>query len=205
MPLRVRVGRLRLLVPELPVDDDRVTLLPQLLPPFPDSGYERAGSVVALAVLLRIGFLTCLLERLLDFQGGAEGGDHDDVVGPDLLLRNAALPIGIEQEADAAFLQVVVDKGIVDNLADEVDPAAGMFLESGESHMDGALDAVTEAEMPGNQEFQVPDREACGAQRPFADFLAEVLDALNDRPLVTIGHSVEPGKFHIEAGVPNCR
>ena len=202
MLLRVRVGRLRLLVPELPVNDDRVALLSQFLPPVPDSGNERAGGVVALAVLLRIGVETCLLQRLLDLQGGAESGDQDDVVGADLLLRDASLPIGVEQEVDAPFLQVVVYEGIVDDLADEADRAAGIFLERGEGHVNCPLDAETEAEMPGNQEFQVAYGEAGGAHRPLADFLAEVLDALNDRPLVMIGHPVEPGEFHTEGGFP---
>jgi hypothetical protein len=54
-------------------------------------------------------------------------------------------------------LQVGVDLGVVDHLAEEEDGAAGVFFDGAKGDFDGVLDSIAEPEMPGEVNLQVAE------------------------------------------------
>ena len=88
-----------------------------------------------------------LLDEFHEASFGAEGGDDDDVfrgqrgdLGEVLFDGNAD---------DAFFIELAIDLGVVDNFAEQEDAIVGEDAAGGVGEVDGAFDAVAEAEVTG--------------------------------------------------------
>jgi hypothetical protein len=127
------------------VDDRREAVLrvpPDVLPDVQHGSARRVDERAAPLVELR---------ELGD--GHAKGGQDDDVVRPE---RRAILA-RIGQEPDAPRAQLIVDVGIVDDLAGEKDALVRKLLAGLVRVVDRAIDAVAEAEFGREM-----DRQAAG-------------------------------------------
>ena len=155
----LRDGGLGFLVPGLAVDDGGGALVAVLADAFPDAAYVAAGGVDLVAA--------DFVEAVEHFHFRAEGGDDDDVLpGQAVEIVDAARFLEL---LDAHVAQLVVDLGVVDDFAQEVNVVAGVDLGGGVGHVDGALDAVTKAECLG--QF---DRQAVGREVRFG--VAKIID-----------------------------
>ena len=101
----------------------------------PDVQHRAAGRVDQRAAALD--------ERLQQFDGDAERRQDDDVVRRQRVERFA----GIAEEADALRAQLIVDVRVVDDLAGQEDGAIGKARPRLVGVVDGAIDAVAEAEL----------------------------------------------------------
>ncbi len=82
--------------------------------------------------------------RLRDFYFRAERGDDNDVFLSEAVeVIDAARFLEL---LDAHVAELVVDLGVVDDFAEQVDIVALEILRGGIGEIDGALDAVAEAE-----------------------------------------------------------
>ena len=75
-------------------------------------------------------------------RGHAERGQHDDVARAEVVLR-----AGVAQKPDAEVPQPVVHVRVVNDFAGEKNPAIGKPLARLIRIIDGAIDAITEAEL----------------------------------------------------------
>ena len=145
----LRDGGLGFLVPGLAVDDGGGALVAVLAHALPDAHDVAAGGVDLVAA--------DFLEAVEHLHLRAEGGDDDDVLlGQAVEVVDAARFLEL---LDAHVAELVVDLGVVDDFAEEIDVVAGEDLGGGVGEVDGALDAVTKAE--GLRQL---DREAVGGE-----------------------------------------
>jgi hypothetical protein len=97
--------------------------------------------------------------------------------------------VRVGQEADPHRAQLLVDVRVVDDLAGQEDVAVGKALPRLIGIVDGAVDAVTEAELAREMDRQParPVREIVG------------LDAVDDRAVVIVGQPAGDGILQVEA------
>ena len=102
---------------------------------------------------------------------------------------SAAALGGIAEEPDAVGAQPIVDVRVVDDLAGEKDVAAGEARDRLVGVVDGAIDAVAEAELAGEVEREPPlvVAEVAGA------------DLVDEGAVVRGGELARDGLFHVEA------
>ena len=106
---------------------------------FPDAHDVAAGGVHNLAA--------AFLDAGKGSDIGAEGGDDDDVAdSEDVEVGGANFA---NEVADAEGADLLVDLGVVDDFAEDVEAFALEDFGGGVSEVDGALDAVAEAELFG--------------------------------------------------------
>ena len=117
--------------------------------------------------------------------GDAEGRQDDDVVGTELAVALG----GIAEEPDAARAEPVVDVRVVDDLAGEEDVASGEPRHRLVGVVDGAVDAVAEAEFPGQVD---------GEPSLFVPVVAGA-DFVDEGAVVRGGQLTRDGLFHVEA------
>ncbi len=97
------------------------------------------------------------VEAIEDLHFRAERGDDDDVfLGEAVKVVDAARFLEL---LDAHDLELVVDLGVVDDFAEKIDVVPGENLGGGVGHVDGALDAVAEAEGLGELDGEAVGRE----------------------------------------------
>ena len=123
-------------MPDLAVDDGGEAVLRVAHDVLPDVQHGSARRVDERAAAG--GEVDHVLDR------DAEGRKDDDVVRAEIALAFG----GVAQEADAARAQPLVDVGVVDDLAGEKDVAPGKWRDRLVRVVDGAVDAVAEAELP---------------------------------------------------------
>ena len=128
------------------MDHHGVVLCTELRAAFPHLLHERASGVV----LQRID--ADGLQPSLRLQRGAEGGDDHDVVRSQFVPIHQHGAVGVLDEPQAVALQIGVHLRVVDHLAQQEDPFAGVLLDGLVADLDGVLHAVAEAEVPGEHE-----------------------------------------------------
>jgi hypothetical protein len=179
----LRGGGLRLLVPVLAVDHRRESVLRIALDVLPDVQHRAAGGVDqrAAGAVEPLQFLDRHPERRQDHH----------IIGAE---RDAVL-FGIAEEANALAAQLVVDVRVVDDLAGQEyvligEPLAGLI-----GVVDGAIDAVAEAELPGQMDGE--------ASRLVAIVL--FLDLVDERAVIALGEHAGDLVFQVEAFPENQR
>ena len=143
----LRGGGLGLLVLGLAVDDARHRFAGILPDPLPDAHHVAAGGVHQHAAL-GLEFLSRLNLR-------AERRNDHHVVRLELVHLGRA---GLGRDGyNAHVANLVVDLGVVDDLAEQIDGAGRRkHAARGVGQIDGALDAVAEAEFLGQLDRQAP-------------------------------------------------
>jgi len=178
--LRVRAAvaerRPGLLVLGLAMDDHGVVLVAQLGGPFPDLLDKRTGRVVPLDVdanRLQLG---------LELERRAEGRHDDHIVRRQGLERGDDAALGVHQEADALGLEVRIDLRVVDHLAEEPQPFAGVFRHGLVGDLDGVFHPEAESEMAGKNETHCSEIQHRRRQIPLprVRHLAQGLDLPDD-------------------------
>src|SRR5688572_8821576 len=163
---RLRRGGTRLLVMVLTVDDHRVAVARVVVHLFPDVEDAAARRVDEHAVLR-------LQVRKLGHADAERGEDHDIAGGN--LTEALHWIVRVGEDLNPHRLDALVDVRIVDNLARQKYPPIGELPARLIRVIDGAIDAVTEAEF-----FRELDVE-----RPGARLIAHSLKALDDGTLVS--------------------
>ena len=151
-------GRLGLLVPVLAVDDRGEPVARVALHPLPHVQHRPAGRIHQHAA--------DPAKPLEVADGDPEGRQDHHVVRRDGREVEGPL-IAAHEEADTHVPQLLVDVGVVDDLADEVKPAVGELGPGLVGVVHRAVHAVAEAELPRQPEGQRSDGEAVlvGPQR----------------------------------------
>ena len=150
-------GGLGLLVVVLAVDDGRVAVARVALDPLPDVEHRAAGGIHQHAADAS--------QPVEVVDGHAERGQDDDVLAADRREVEAPL-VAAGQEPHPHRAQLVVDVGVVNDLAHEVEPPVGKLEPGLVRVVHRAIHAVAEPELPGEPEAQRPDVETvlAGAQ-----------------------------------------
>ena len=163
---RLRRRRARFFVLDLAVDDRGISVLRVAHDVLPDVEHGPARRVDERAALVD--------EARHVTDGHAEGRQDHDVFRSERFPRFGRLA----QEPDAGGAQPIVDVGIVDDLAGQVDVLLGKSPPRLIGVVDGAVDAVAESEFAGEVHGQTPDtvlevvvralprRCRCGRRRP---------------------------------------
>jgi hypothetical protein len=120
------------------------------------------------------------MQLLFYFEGGAEGGDDDDIVWLQGFKRDKLLPVGVLEEPDAPGLQVGIDLGVMDHFAQEEDAAAGVLVDGAEGYLNGVLHAVTKSEVAGEEDVEVTEVEE-GRSEIFFHFIRVLPPVLDSR------------------------
>jgi hypothetical protein len=156
-------GGLGLLMLRFAVDDGGHVARGVLPDALPNAHHVAAGRIDDLAA--------ALADLRQGLHIGAERGDDHHV------LRGEPVEIGragfIDEVLDAQFADLLVDLRVMDDLAQDEDPAIRKHLGGGVGEVDGPFDAVTEAELLGQFHGDLPhgDGAAIGPQ-VFDDFAA---------------------------------
>ena len=174
---RLRGGRLRLLVPHLAVNDRREPVLRVALHVLPDVQHRAAGRIHHHAA--DVGEALHLGRR------DAERRQHDHVVGAQRLARL----VGVAQKLNAFAAEAIVDVRVVDDFAGQKHAAVGKSLARLIGIVDGAVDAVAEAELAREM-----DRETAG---PVLKVVG--LDLLNEIAVVVLIQLGRDRIFQVEA------
>ena len=146
--------------------DDAGDLVLGILPhALPDAHHVAAGRIHEPAA-----FGLELLPRR-DFR--PEGGDDDDVVF--LQVRDVGVLLLAGEELDAHGADLVVDLRVVDDLAENIDRLLGKDLARGIGQVNGALDAVAEAELLGELDGQVAGGKDMPAGADALDQVAAIM------------------------------
>ncbi len=164
-------------MPDLAVNHRRVAALrvaPHVLPDVQHRPARRVDERAAAA-----------LERLQHRDRDAERGQDDDIVSAEPIDRFT----GIGEEADAHRPQLLVDVRVVDDLAGQVHAAIGKALARLIRVVDGAVDAVAEAELTRQMH-----RQAAGAVREVG-----ALDLVDERAVVIVRQHAGDGMLQVEA------
>ena len=151
-------GRLGLLVVVLAVDDRGEAVAGVALHPLPDVEHRAAGGIDQHAADRP--------QTLEVADGHSEGRQDDDVVGGDAAEVEFA-GLAPEEELHAHVAQLLVDMGIVDDLADQEQPPVGELDPGLIGVIDRPVHSVAEPEFPGEPEGQRPGVEPIliGAKR----------------------------------------
>ncbi len=134
-----RGGGAGFLVGGFAVDDGREVAFGVVADPAPDGHDIAAGGVD--------GGAAAFCDLLHDGGFSAEGWDDDDIVWVEGFEFVVGWPAG--EEADVHFAELAIDLRVVDDFAEEEEIAAGEDLACGVGEVDGAFDAVAEAELFG--------------------------------------------------------
>jgi len=110
--------------------------------------------------------------------------------------------VGILQKADAPCLQVGVDLGVVDHLAEQENAGPRVFFDCPESNLDGILHPIAKPEVPGEVYLQIPQVQMCRAEilLQLVLFLTLLLDGADQRAAVNNG---DFELLHGPKGTPN--
>jgi hypothetical protein len=138
-------GGLGFLVPGFAVNDAGDFVLGVLTHAFPDAHDVTAGGIDEAT--------TFFFQFFAGRNFGAEGGDDDDIVFFEILDVGIFFFAGKELDAHGADL--IVDLRVMNNLAENVDGLIGEDLASRISEVDGAFDAVAEAELLGELDGEI--------------------------------------------------
>ena len=158
------------------MDDHRVVFAPKLRRPFPHLLHKGTGRVVLLHVHPEVG------ELRLQFGGGPKGRHDHHIFRRQGLQRHQRLAQGVLQELDAAALQIGIHLRVVDHLAQQVNPLAGVLCDGLVADLDRVLHPEAEPKVarqldPHRPEVQHAWREVlfAGIQR-----FATCFDPRND-------------------------
>src|SRR5690606_12826688 len=102
-----------------------------------------------------------------------EGGEDDDVIRRDDAEVEATLPVGVE-EGDPHLPHALVHVRVVDDLADQEDPLVRELVCGLVGVVDGAIDAVAEAELLGEADGDVAELRGVAACAQLVDDRAVV-------------------------------
>ena len=165
-----------LLVLGLSVNDHGVVLVAQLGGPFPDLLDKRTGRVVALDVD------TDGLQLGLELKRRTKGRHDDHIIRRQRLKRGDDAPFGVHQESDALGLEIRIDLRVVDHLAQEPQPLAGVFRYSLVGDLNGVFHPKAESEMAGKDEAHRSEIQHRRRQIPLprVRHLAQGLDLPDD-------------------------
>ena len=174
---RLRRGRLCFLVPDLPVNDRRVSALG--VPPdvLPHVEHGSAGGVDERA--------SCAIELLQHAHGDAERRQDHDVSGAELVDLDRVLI----EKPHAHASQLLVDVRVVDDFAGQKHLAIRNALASLVGVVDGSIHAVTEAELT-RQVYGQPS----GAEGEVLRF-----DPFDDGAVVVLGEPAGDGLLEVES------
>ena len=139
-------GGARFLMRGFAMDHYRVILGAELGAALPHLLHEGAGGVVFQRVDADG------LQFRLGLQRGSEGRDDHDVIGGQFVPIHEHLSMGILDEAQAVTFQIRVHLGVVDHLAEQEDPLAGVLLQRLVTDLDGVLHPVAKAEVSSEDE-----------------------------------------------------
>ena len=158
-------GGLGFLVRGFAVDDGGHVVLGVLPDALPDAHHVAAGGVDDLAAdLLDAG------------QRGhirAEGGHDDDIRRGEIVHRG--LRVLADEVLDAEGANLLIDLGVVNDLAEDEEAAVREDLGRGVGEVDGALDAVAKAELLREFHRDVPRRERAAFRAQLFHHLAAVV------------------------------
>ena len=174
---RLRCGRLRLLVPHLPVDHRGESVLRVALHVLPDVQHRAAGGIdhhtPDVGEALHLG------------RRHAERRQHHHVVGAE---RRTCL-VGVAQELDALAAEAIVDVRVVDDFARQEHAAIGKSLARLIGIVDSAIDAVAETKFAREM-----DRETAGPKLKVVG-----LNLLNEIAVVVLIQLGRDRIFQVEA------
>ena len=177
----LRGGCLRLLVPDLAVNDGGIAafgIAADVLPHVEDRSARRVDQRAALT-----------LELLEHCHGDAERRQDHDVARPETL--NHAGVVG--EKADPHRAELVVDVRVVNDFAGQEHCALGEALAGLIGVVDGAIDAVAEAELARQVQ-----RQPAGAEHEIMAF-----DLFDERAVIIVGEHAGHGMLQIEALAKN--
>jgi hypothetical protein len=179
----LRGGRLRFLVPHLPVNHRRVAAFRIAAHVLPDVQHRAARGVDQRAA--------AAFQLLQHRHRHTERGENDDVVRPEAAGARGL----VAEELDAHRAQLLVDVRVVNDLAGQVDRALRKPLARLVRVVDGAIHAVAEAEL---------SREVDGeTSRAVGELVG--LDAIDESAVIVVGQHAGDGVLQVEAFTENER
>ncbi len=147
------------------VNDGGELLLGVLRDAFPDAHHVAAGGVHQLAAFRA--------EFFHDIHLRAKGRDDHHVVLPQLIQLRAF--VGAGQEFDVHRDELLVDFGVVDDLAEDVNRLAGEDLAGGVRQVNRAFDAVAKTKFLRQPHLQSPGFQNAAVLPEFLDDLTPVM------------------------------
>ena len=91
---------------------------------------------------------------MLQFQRGTKGRYNNHISRRQVIPVHQHLTLGVHNELHTHCLQVCIDTGIMDHLAEQEYALAGVLLYCTESDLDSIFYTITKAKMPGKDHLQ---------------------------------------------------
>src|SRR5699024_4975655 len=167
----------------LAVNDQRITFTRELIPALPNLLHKGTGGVKF------VGINAVVFELLLHLDSSTEGGYNHNIIFIQRLNRNELSAVGLKQKADAAFQQILVDRRVVDHLAEQVDILLRIVGNRIVGDVNGIFDAIAEAKVAGHQKAHGTEIQYTGLQILLAGIndLVGIFHLANNRRMVDFG------------------
>ena len=127
----------------LPVDNNGILIATEFLRAVPYFLHERTSGVVLLHIHSDAG------KDRFRFQCGSKGGDDDHILRTQFTPIHKRSAIGILNESDASFLQILIDLRVMDHLAEEEDALIRIFIQCTVADFNRILHSITKAKVSG--------------------------------------------------------